>query len=418
MHFHGNFFYLYYIFMLSIHNPYLLIKLKAMYIQLGRSGIIFLILLFGWISGSGQENYKAISTADSTKVYPGGDFYEVTRYDEPFSKKRKTPENVILMIGDGMGIAHVYTGMTANGGHLFLENFKHIGFSKTYSADRYVTDSAAGGTALSAGKKTYNGAIGVDPDTLAVTNIRELAERDGKATGVVSTSAITHATPASFVAHQPQRSMYEEIAADFLKTDIDVFIGGGYKHFSNRKDGKNLISDLKKKGYLVLTNIDSIQNVRSGKLAGLTAPEHNGRGAERGDMLEKATQTALNILSQDKNGFFLMVEGSQIDWGGHQNNVPYIVEEMLDFDRAIGVALEFAAKNKETLIVVTADHETGGLSVMDGNLESGMVKGSFSTGSHTGIVVPVFAFGPGAGQFTGFMENTDIANRIMKLMEK
>ncbi len=386
-----------------------------MRLHIGRYAMLSLVMMFGWSVVSGQENYKTVSTEDSTKIYRGGEFYKVTQYNNQFSKK-KAPKNVILMIGDGMGIAQVYTGMTANGGHLFLENFKCVGFAKTYSANKYITDSAAGGTALSSGKKTYNGAIGVDTNVVAVPNIREFAEQKGKATGVVSTSAITHATPASFVAHQAERSTYEDIAADFLKTNVDVFIGGGYKHFTERKDGQNLIRELKKKGYLVLTDIDSIQNVKSGKLAGLTAPEHNGRLGERGDMLLKATTTALNILSQDRQGFFLMVEGSQIDWGGHQNNVPYIVEEMLDFDRTIGVALQFAAKNKETLIIVTADHETGGLAVRDGNLETGMVKGSFNTGSHTGIVVPVFAFGPGAEQFTGFMDNTEIANRIRKLM--
>lgn len=384
--------------------------------HLGRYGFLPVILMFGWCSVSGQENYKTVSVDDSTKVYQGGKFYQVNQYKD--QSKKKAPKNVILMIGDGMGIAQVYTGMTANGGHLFLENFKCIGFAKTYSADKYVTDSAAAGTALSSGVKTTNGAIGVDTNVVATPNVREFAEQKGKATGVVSTSAITHATPASFVAHQAERSSYEDIAADFLKTNIDVFIGGGYKHFHDRKDGQNLISRLKGKGYQVLTDMDSIQNIKRGKLAGLTAPEHNGRLAERGNMLEKATQTAITILSKDHEGFFLMVEGSQIDWGGHQNNVPYIVEEMLDFDRTIGVALQFASKNRETLIIVTADHETGGLAVRDGNLKTGMVKGSFNTGSHTGIVVPVFAFGPGAEQFTGFMENTQIADKIRKLMEK
>lgn len=382
-----------------------------------KNWIFSLILILGCSFVYGQENYKDLSSADSARIYPGGGFYGVTQYDGQFSRK-KAPKNVILMIGDGMGIAHVYAGMTANGGRLFLENFKSIGFAKTYSSDRYVTDSAAGGTALSAGEKTYNGAIGVDTAVESIVNIREMAEKKGKATGVVSTSAVTHATPASFVAHQPKRSMYEEIAADFLKTDLDVFIGGGYKHFNERKDGRNLINDLKKKGYQVLTDIDSIQLVRSGKLAGLTAPEHTGRVKERGDMLQKATRTALNILSKDKDGFFLMVEGSQIDWGGHQNDMSYVVEEMLDFDRAIGVALDFAARNKETLIVVTADHETGGLAVLNGDFEKGMVEGGFTTGGHTGVVVPVFAIGPGAERLTGFMQNTDIPNRIKKLMGK
>lgn len=380
-------------------------------------GVLPVILAFWCGSVAAQENYKTISKEDSTKVYQSAVRYEVTRYDSPISTK-KAPKNVILMIGDGMGIAQVYAGMTANGGHLFLENFRCLGYAKTYSSDRYITDSAAAGTALATGRKTYNGAIGVDPDANPVTNIRERAEKKGKATGVVSTSAITHATPASFIAHKPKRSTYEDIAADFLKTNVNVFIGGGYKHFHERKDGQDLIVELKKKGYQVLQDIDSIEQVKSGKLAGLTAPEHNGRVGMRGDMLLKATGTALRILSEDKQGFFLMIEGSQIDWGGHQNNVPYLVEEMLDFDQAIGIALEFAAKDKETLIVVTADHETGGLALIDGNPETGMIKGAFPTGSHTGIVVPVFAIGPGAEQFTGFMNNTDIAGKIGKLLER
>jgi alkaline phosphatase len=137
---------------------------------------------------------------------------------------------------------------------------------------------------------------------------------------------------------------------------------------------------------------------------------------ERGDMLPVATNTAIDILSNNKKGFFLMVEGSQIDWGGHAGSTIYIVEEMLDFDRTVGKALEFAANNKETLVIVTADHETGGMAIVDGNYETGMVKGEFPTGSHTGVMVPVFAYGPGAEQFTGIMDNTDIPNRIRKLL--
>lgn len=372
------------------------------------------IVFFG-ISVFAQENYKTISKKDSVKIYPGGEFYQVKEYHTKFRKKR--PKNIIVMIGDGMGISQVFAGMAANGNHLFLENFKHVGFSKTQSASDYVTDSAAGGTALSCGQKTYNGAIGVNTDTIPIENIRERTGKLGKATGVVSTSAITHATPASYVAHQPHREMYEEIAADFLKSNIDVFIGGGYKHFTQREDGQNLADTLKAKGYQVLTDMNEIANVKAGKLAGLTAPEHNGPFNERGNMLPVATQTALNILDNDKDGFFLMVEGSEIDWGGHQNNTRYIVEEMLDFDRAIGAALEFAAKNKNTLIIVTADHETGGLSILDGDMKSGMVKGAFSTGHHSGVVVPVFAYGSGAGQFAGFMENADIAKKIFRFLK-
>lgn len=361
-----------------------------------------------------QENYKLVSKEDSTKTYLGGPKYEVKTFTQKF--KAKKPRNVIMMIGDGMGVAHIYAGYTANGGHLFLDNFKQIGFSKTQSSDNYITDSAAGGTALSSGQKTYNGAIGVNSEGVAVKTVLEMAEEKGLATGLVSTSAITHATPASYIAHQASRGSYEDIAADFLKTDIDVFIGGGYKHFTERKDKRDLTKELQQKGYQVLRSMDEIAKVKSGKLAGLTADEHNDPVPKRLMNLPLSTQTALNILDQNKKGFFIMVEGSQIDWGAHPNNTIYVIKEMLDFDQSIGKALEFAAKDGETLIIVTADHETGGFSLVGGDMKTGMVKGAFSTGDHTGVMVPVFAYGPGAENFTGVMENTDIAKKIMNLM--
>lgn len=376
--------------------------------------LMFAIGMFLSIAVCAQENYKEVSKSDSVKTYTGGKFYPVKNYDQSF--KAKKPKNVIFMIGDGMGTSQVFAGLTANGGHLFLENFKYSGFSKTQSANKYITDSAAGGTALSSGVKTYNGAIGVNADSVTVETILEKSEKKGLATGLVSTSSITHATPASFISHEAKRSYYEDIAADFLDIDIDVFIGGGYKHFTQRKDGRNLVDELKGKGYLVLQDMNEISKVQSGKLAGLTAPEHNGRLDSRKDMLPVATQTAINILDDNNKGFFLMVEGSQIDWGGHQNNTIYLVEEMLDFDQTIGKALEFASNDKETLIVITADHETGGFSIVGGDMSTGMVKGAYTTGGHTAVMVPVFAYGPGAENFTGIMDNTDVAKKIMSLL--
>jgi alkaline phosphatase len=364
---------------------------------------------------NGQEEYKEPGNIAINEIYSGGSFYEVQDYS--LSKNNRKLKNVILMIGDGMGLAQLYSGLTANGGHLFLENFKNIGFSKTYSYRKYITDSAAAGTALSTGVKTNNGAIGVGPNKEILLNIRELAEINGLKTGMISTSAITHATPASFVAHVDSRKSYEDIAADFLKTNIDVFIGGGIKNFENREDGRNLSEELKEKGYNVLYNIDDIKKIKSGKLAGLTAQEHNPPMPERGEMLVPATQTAINILSQNKHGFFLAVEGSQIDFQAHKNNTQGIILETLDFDRAIGVALKFAASNKETLVIVTADHETGGMALYGGDYKTGEVKAKYISGEHTGIAVPVFAFGPGADQFNGFMENTDIPRKIINLLK-
>lgn len=376
-----------------------------------------LILVFAPCFLFAQENYKTISKEDSARYYFGKQPYEVVHVTESRSKKK--PRNVIFMIGDGMGVAQIYAGMTANRGELNLNNFKNIGFQINYSANNYVTDSGASGTALATGSKTYNGAIGVDVDTLPIQNIREKCEALGKATSVISTSALTHATPASFVAHQASRNYYEAIAADFLKTNIDVFIGGGYKHFTQRADGKDLTIDLKSKGYQVVTDIESVSKVTSGKLAALLAPEHlktieQGRGA----MLSVATKTAINILKNDKDGFFVMIEGSQIDWGGHQNNTSYIVTEVLDFDRAIGEALAFAAKDGETLIIVTGDHETGGFAINGGNLEKGNVFGGFTSGDHTGVMIPVFTFGPGSEEFRGIYQNTDIPKKIMSLLAR
>ncbi|OPZ30573.1 MAG: Alkaline phosphatase 3 precursor [Bacteroidetes bacterium ADurb.BinA174] len=363
--------------------------------------------------------FSTTVTAQQNKdltLYQGGEAYEVKSFTQTF--KSDSPKNVVLFIGDGMGVAHFYAGLTANRGDLFIQNCKYIGFSKTYSSNRYVTDSAAGATAISTGTKTYNGAIGVGPDKNPIKTILEEASEKGLATGLVSTSSITHATPASFIAHQASRSQEEDIAADFLKTDIDVFIGGGYDFFTKREDGRNLVNELMRKGYTIERELSKIENYKGKKLAGLTAPKGNPRMSERGNMLPISTHTAIKILQQNEKGFFLMVEGSFIDSGGHGNNTVQVVEEMLDFDQAVGKALEFAAENGETLVIITADHETGGMTINDGSFETGMVKGAYTSTGHTGVMVPIFAYGPGASEFIGIMENTDIHAKIKKLLLK
>ncbi len=377
---------------------------------------IAILILFIGIGSSvlSQDAYMNAQSADIEKTYTGGETYRVKKYTQKF--KTEKPKNIILLIGDGMGVSQVFAGLTANKGQLFLDNCINIGFSKTQSADNYITDSAAGGTALSAGVKTYNGAIGVDINKEPVKTIIEEAEEKGLATGLVSTSAITHATPASFIAHQESRNMYEEIAADFLQTDIDVFIGGGIDHFSKRQDGRNLMLELEQNGYQVSTDLSDIKKVKKGKLAGLTAEVHMGRMAERGEMLPIATETALKILDNNEKGFFLMIEGSQIDWGGHAGSTIYVVEDMLDFDRVIGQTIEFAAKDGETLVIVTADHETGGMALTGGSMNDGIVKAAFPTPGHTAVMVPVFAYGPGAEEFRGIMENTDIHAKMKNLL--
>ncbi|HOW39463.1 MAG TPA: alkaline phosphatase [Bacteroidales bacterium] len=339
-------------------------------------------------------------------------YYDVPDFPQKFSRRK--PKNVILMIGDGMGVAQVYAGMTANKGNLFLNNFRHAGFSRTSSANRYTTDSAAGGTAIATGNKTNNSSIGVDRDNKPVPSIMEIAAANGLGTGIVVTTNVLDATPAAFVAHVPNRNMMPEIAIDFAETGPDVFIGGGIEYFNDRKDGRNLLAELSSKGYQVCDTITELVKVRSGKLAALL---HEKRVAGRGDQLQVTTEVAIDILDDHKKGFFLMVEGSEIDGGGHDNDMAYTIEEMLDFDRAVGKALEFAARNRRTLVVVTADHETGGLTLVNGDIGKGMVTGRFSTTGHTGIMVPVFAYGPGAEQFGGIDENTSFFNKFIKLLK-
>jgi alkaline phosphatase len=359
---------------------------------------------------------SSLSCNIQVNEYQNDDFYEVKAYAVPGADSLK-PKNIILLIGDGMGLAQIYAGQMANRGKIYLNTMPVTGQSKTNSSDELITDSAAGATAFSAGVKTYNGAIGVDAEGNPVKTILEEAEEKGMSTGLVASCGITHATPASFIAHQEERSMYEEIAADFLNTEIDVFIGGSREHFTDREDGRNLLEELSEKGYEVIRDINNLTNASSDKVAGLIAAEHQPSMPDgRGDMLGTATEFAIDLLDKNETGFFLMVEGSQIDWGGHDNDLAYVVTEMLDFDKVVGEVLDYAAHDGETLVIVTADHETGGLSITGGNIATGFVEGKFSTGGHTGIAVPVYAFGPGAGYFSGSYENTAIHAKMKFLL--
>jgi alkaline phosphatase len=323
---------------------------------------------------------------------------------------------VIFLIGDGMGISQIYSAMVPNNNKLALEQFTHIGFSKTYSSNKFTTDSGAGGTALACGVKTKNGMIGMTPDSIPAQSIIELASIQHMSTGIVVASSLTHATPASFIAHQVNRNMYEEIAADYLKTDIDVMIGGGRKYFEDRIDGRNLTDELKAKKYQIAYSLDEVRNVQSGKLAALLYEDQCPPVPQRAAMLPDATTLAIQLLHNSNKSFFLMIEGSQIDWAGHENNTKQIIKEMLDFDQTIAYALDFAKQDGNTLVIVTSDHETGGMSILNGKFGSDEMTARYTTKDHSGIPVPVFAYGPGADNFTGFMENTCFKEKLTKLL--
>ncbi len=209
--------------------------------------------------------------------------------------------------------------------------------------------------------------------------------------------------------------MSEEIALDFIQSDVDLLMGGGLKSFQQRKDGKKLFDVLRQKGYQTTSNFGTIDTLTSMKFVVLDDSAVIAKKKGRGDFLIRSLNKSLDVFTKSNSPFFIMLESAQIDWGGHNNDLEYVVTEVLDFDQTIGEALKFADQNKETLILITADHETGGLSLIDGDIQTGYVHGSFSTNDHTGIMVPVFAYGPGAEVFKGIHQNTELYHLLMEL---
>ncbi len=330
---------------------------------------------------------------------------------------RESPaaKNIILLIGDGMGLSQISSAFYFKETLLHFARFHNIGLMRTSSTER-ITDSAAGATAFSAGKKTYNGAIGVDSDTISIPTIVEILSDEKWKTGVISTSSITHATPASFYAHVKSRAMEEEIAAQLSTSEIDFIAGGGLGFFtdSTRADGQDYLQTLKKNGFTLQTEKLSATVDPKQKYAFLLAEDQMSSVLEgRGDFLPQATKLALNYLSANNDNFFLMIEGSMIDWGGHGNNTEFLVSEMIDFDEAIGIALDFAEQDGNTLVIVTADHETGGFTLSAGETYD-EINPTFSNGGHSTALVPVAAYGPGSELFRGIYENTEIFHKMMR----
>ncbi len=374
---------------------------------------VWILVLFTLFACSNQKDSNKAQTL------------EIIETEKPLIK---LPKNIILMIGDGMGISQITAGMYANGNKLNLERCKVIGLIKTNSEDDLITDSAAGATAFATGKKTKNGKISQSmKDSINYKTFIEYAEENNKATGIVVTSTVTHATPACFYAHFPRRyEANEPISAQFINSGIDVLIGGGEKYFEKRSDGRNLYEELKSKNYTVLDTLtEDFSTEGISKMIYLYSPTQPGKlvfekgdnAPSRGPILPLATEKALEVLKKDTNGFFMMVEGSQIDWGGHNNDSPYIIREMIDFDNAIQKVLDFADQDGETLVIITADHETGGYAIIGGDLDGTNLVGGFSTLKHSAAMIPVFAYGQGAENFVGIYDNTQIFYKMMEAFQ-
>ena len=333
-----------------------------------------------------------------------------------FNQEPKLP-NIIMMIGDGMGLSQISSGMYSNNNYTSLERSHHIGLIKTHSLDDLVTDSAASGTAMSSGVKTYNRVVGLDKNFSPVNSILEISRDKGYMTAIIATSTIVHATPASYYSKVKSRYDYEEIASQLSKSNINFFVGGGEKYFNDRRDKRNLMNEMD--DYLFANSLESFIRINSNKIGFLTDyDEPIGKHEGRKPSLEDIVQATVQKLSSFNKPFFLLVEGSQIDWGGHDNDSEHMISEMLEFDRTVGKVFNFADKDKNTIVVITADHETGGLSIIDGNLEDSKVVNKYVSDSHTATMVPIFSFGPYSSLFKGIYDNTEIFDKLEAIIIK
>ena len=380
-------------------------------------------------------------------------------------KSEKVAKNAIFFIGDGMGPAQMTAGRLYKGGSFYkmnYEKFEYTGYSKTYSSDNYTTDSAAGATALAAGVKSYNGSISMsdpkwekDNQAKELQTLADLAKAQGKSVGIITTTRITHATPACYFAHVLNRDSESEIAQQVLDSDVDLWMGGGRNHFlpksmgGKRTDGRNILNIMKEKGAYVPSTLEGIKKIRKldHQVLALFSDSHIGykQSGQSEAKLDDMVKEAIRLLSQNPKGYFLLVEGGRVDHASHINHEERMMTEMVDLDNAIGYAMD-NVNLRDTLIVLTADHETAGVAISGyGPHESAEGKSilgktiprgkgetsrpilSWATGpgqslsnmhsaAHTAVDVPIGAIGVGAFRFTGWMDNTQISLRIADVM--
>lgn len=333
--------------------------------------------------------------------------------------KAQEVKSIIYLIGDGMGLSSV-SMMMVEGGYepTIFDGAENIALQKTYSMDNRVTDSAASGTALATGCKTNNTYLGVTADGAVLENLMEVAHGKGKRTGLVVTTYIQHATPAAFYAHVPSRHEYLTISEQLLASNIDVAIGGGMAFFKERY-GEEVEATIAKSGYQLATSLDEVGKAK-GKKPLLALLADYEVGSNSGTYLADATSEALRLLEEDKDGFVLMVEGSLIDGMGHGNDAKAQQVEMQGFMGAIEVAVAYAESHPGTLVVVTSDHSTGGLSIVsadaDFTLSEQGVDYRWTTTGHSGEMIPIYLYGTGAEKINGIMENADLGAKLKELI--
>ena len=369
------------------------------------------IMTFSQVLDRDRSKYAVNNFAEDDK-YTMLQPYETVSVKEPKGRKVK---NIIFMIGDGMGLEQISAAWVCNGGKLNLDNFTNVGIQRTYSANKLVTDSAAAGTALATGHKTDNGMISMTPDTVAVKSLAEEAMEKGKRTGAAVTCRVNDATPAVFFSHSASRKNQEDIVEQMAGSGVYFLAGGGTKFWRDREDGKDISEDVKARGYSYVETKEDLMAVESGPVIALMDSYELKPSLDRGDILPASVTKALELLDNRK-GFFLMIEGSMIDDGGHDNKAGHTMEEIFDFDRTLGIVLEWAAKDGQTLVIVTADHATGGMTLLSGSIDEKRIRVNYSTTGHNGIALPVFAWGPHSEDFVGIYENTELSDRIRALI--
>ena len=333
------------------------------------------------------------------------------------------PRSIILLVSDGAGTAH-WTLAAHHDDEFALARMKTVGLVDTQGSDHVVSGSAPTASAYATGVRTFMGAISVGPDSVPVPTVAEVAMSRGMSTGLLTTTALTDATPAAFAAHVPSRRAMGEIARQMVDNGITVLMGGGRAHFgpSEQPDGGDLIARARQ-SYTYVETLDQLAHLEPDTvetLLGLFAEGGMGMVAERGEeALHLMASTALSILDRNRDGFFLMVENEESDTQSHGNaDEATLVAEMLDFDRIVEMALDYQAEHPETLVLVTGDHETGGLSLPYASTPERPIVISWATSGHTGALLPIFASGPGAERFGGFIRNDEVGRILIDMVRR
>jgi alkaline phosphatase len=376
----------------------------------GKTFFLVLTLVFALCACRKEEG-------DKLSYYVTPNTYEIVSVAEPPASNEI--HNVIFLIGDGMGLEAVSCAWVLNHGKLNLDNMSVVGFSRTYCLDDLITDSAAGGTALAVGQKTTYSHVGTDPEGNPIPSMLVKAQELGKKTGVVVTCHLADATPADFCCHSDDRYKSDEVVAGYGECGVDYIAGGGLDYFGkSRKDNRNIAEEMTHKGYTLALNEVELADAHLPILA-LLADDNLPNALERGDLFRHMVAKGLAELSMScgDKGFVMMIEGSSIDDWEHANKIDLAMEELLDFDRTLGDVLQWAAADGHTLVIVTADHATGALTLQDGNLAEGRIGVAFGNDGHNGIAVPYYVWGPGRDRFNGTLENSELGALIASCIQ-